>query len=119
VSIEVPIAQLGDELERRPFGYLITVGDDLRPHVVALRPRLVAHDGGPVVRFDAGSRRAAHNIAERPAVTIVFPPTDEGGMSLIVDGTAVDRTDPLDHDRIDIVPTWAVLHRDAPANPDR
>lgn len=110
----MPIADLGDELERRPFGYLVTVGDDLRPHVVALRPRLVAHDGGPVVRFDAGSRSAAHNIAERPAVTIVFPPTDEGGMSLIVDGTAA-----ADANHIDITPSWAVLHRDAPATPDR
>lgn len=114
MSIEVPIAHLGGELERRSFGYLVTVGDDLRAHVVALRPRVVDHDDGPVVRFDAGSRRAAHNIAERPAVTIVFPPTDEGGTSLIVDGTAV-----ADANHIDITPSWAVLHRDAPAIPDR
>ena len=106
----MPISQLGDELGRRPFGYLITVGDDGRPHVVALRPQLVTVADRSVVRFAAGSRRAAHNIGQRPDVTIVFPPTDEGGMSLIVDGAGV-----VDADHIDIDPTWAVLHRDAPS----
>ena len=109
MSIEVAISQLGDELTRRPFRYLLTVGDDHRPHVVALRPQLVTVDEHLVVRFAAGSRRATHNVDVRPDATIVFPPTDDGGMSLIVDGTAVSA-----EDRIDVTPTWAVLHRAAP-----
>jgi hypothetical protein len=64
-----------------------------------------------VLRFDAGGGRACRNATARPQVTIVFPPAPHAdGMSLVVDGDAT-----VDGDLVDVVPTWAVLHRPAPA----
>lgn len=113
VSIEVTVPQLFDEIDAWGFGYLLTVSDGDRPHLLALRP--VAHGSGDrrVLRFDAGGGRACRNAAARPSVSIVFPPnaTSEG-MSLVVDGDAT-----IDGDYVDVRPTWAVLHRKAPAAP--
>lgn len=109
MSIEVPISQLSDDVDRHPFGYLITVGDDRRSHVVALRPMVLTGADAPVLRFTTGSRRASTNVGRHPDVTIVFPPLDEGGMSLIVDGTADAAPG-----HIDVTPARAVLHRAAP-----
>ena len=105
----MPISQLSDELDRRSFGYVLTVGDDHRPHVIALRPQCVMIDGDPVLRFTTDSRRASSNVGARPATTIVFPPLDDDGMSLIVDGSGIATATGLD-----VTPTWAVLHRAAP-----
>ena len=109
MSIDVPIAQLSQELDRRPYGFLITVGDDSRSHVLALRPQIAAVEGDLVIWFATESRRAASNAGVRPEVTIVFPTGDEGGMSLIVDGTATATPN-----RIDVRPSRATLHRAAP-----
>ncbi|MAT07067.1 MAG: hypothetical protein CL424_18700 [Acidimicrobiaceae bacterium] len=119
MSIEVPISQLPDELARREFGYLVTVGDDARAHVIALRTRVVrGADGAVVLRFETGSGRASRNVAGRPTVTVVFPPvelphTEAGDMTLIVDGVARIADGSID-DALDVTPTWAVLHRAAP-----
>lgn len=110
MSIEVPISQLSEALRQHPFGYLITVGDDGRVHVLALRPRLTTTDDGAVIRFVTDSRRTSTNVGAHPDVTVVFPPAEPGAMSLIVDGTAVST-----ESGIDVSPTWAVLHRDAPS----
>ncbi|MCB0966428.1 MAG: hypothetical protein KDB37_06295 [Ilumatobacter sp.] len=114
MSIEVPISQLSDEVPRWGFGYLVTVGDDARAHLLALRPTVEPArdpDGVPVLRFDVGGGRAARNTAIHPNVTIVFPPAPHAdGMSLIIDGEAAD-----DDGTLAVTPTWAVLHRRAPA----
>jgi hypothetical protein len=111
VSIEVPIPQLFDEIEEWGFGYLLTVSDGERPHLLALRPAVSGTGDERVLRFDAGGGRACRNAAVRPSVTIVFPPkaTSEG-LSLVVDGDAT-----VDENHVDVRPTWAVLHRAAPA----
>lgn len=110
MSIEVPIDQLFADLTRWGFCYLVTVSDDQRPHLLALRP-VVAGDGdGRVLRFDAGGGRACRNALVRPDVSLVFPPAaDANGMSLVVDGVAT-----VDGAILDLRPTWAVLHRSAP-----
>lgn len=108
MSVEVPIAQLFDELERWGAGYLLTVSEGERPHLLALRPEAV--DQRRVIRFDAGGGRACGNAATRPSVTVLFPPAPHSdGMSLVVDGTAT-----VDGDIVEVTPTWAVLHRPAP-----
>jgi len=106
VSIAVTIERLMDEVGEWGFGYLLTVSDDSRTHLLALRPQVV----GEVLRFDAGGGRACRNAEARPQVSIVFPPGEHSdGLSLVVDGEAT-----VDGDTIDVRPTSAVLHRPAP-----
>ena len=119
MSIAVPIPQLFDQLDRWGFCYLLTVSDDQRPHLLALRPEVVGAGDGRVLRFEVGAGRAGRNAAQRPEVSVVFPPAEHSeGFSLVVDGRAgpgtsdgfVDTPDGF----LDVVPTWAVLHRPAP-----
>jgi hypothetical protein len=106
VSIAVTIERLMTEVGQWGFGYLLTVSDDQRAHLLALRP----HVFGDVLRFDAGGGSACRNAASRPDVTIVFPPGDHSnGFSLVVNGEAT-----VDGDMIDVRPTSAILHRPAP-----
>ena len=85
------------------WAYLLTVRDDLRPHVVAVTP--VWRDGS--LEMDVG-RGTGRNAAERPAVTLCYPPVQEGGYSLIVDGDAS-----VSDQTVRFTPTGAVLHRPA------
>jgi hypothetical protein len=113
VSVEVPIPQLFDGIAEWGFGYLLTVTEDERTHLIALAPAVRDDGDRQVLRFEAGAGRAGRNVAVRPQVTIVFPPhPDSAGMSLVVDGEAI-----VDGDFVDVRPTWAVMHRKAPPPP--
>ena len=103
MSIPVPLSELGATLSAYPWGYLVTVGDDMRPHLHALP---TVYDGS-VLRAVAG-RTARRNIVPRPEVTMVFPHPDPAEYSLIVDGTAAEQGDD-----VVVVPSHAVLHRPA------
>ncbi len=107
MSVKVDLDQLADALTDFTFAYLITVGADYRAHTVALQP--VFADG----ILDVGSigNTTRKNIAEHDGVTLVWPPSQAGGYTLIVDG----RGEPAD-DRLAVVPTRAVLHRPATLN---
>ena len=106
MSIGVTIERLMAEVGQWGFGYLLTVSDDERTHLVALRPLA----SGEVLRFDAGGGRACRNAEARPHVSIVFPPAEHSnGFSLVVDGDAT-----VDGEFVDVHPTSAVLHRPAP-----
>lgn len=107
MSIRVELGELAAALEAYSFAYLLTVNDDGRPHAVAVTP--VLQDGG--MRVSELGRRTAANAVARPAISLVWPPAEPGGYSLIVDGDA--ETD--DDDDLVITPTTAVLHRPAPA----
>lgn len=110
MSIEVPIDQLFDDVAAWGFCYLLTVSDDGRPHLLALRPQVVGSGVERALRFDAGGGRACRNATSRPQVSLVFPPAEHSdGYSLVVDGDAV-----VDDAAVDVRPTWAVLHRPAP-----
>ncbi len=110
MSIEVPIPELFDRVGSSGFCYLLTVTDDQRTHLLALRPTVVGEGGGRRLRFDVGSGRAGRNATARPQISLVFPPNAEtDGFSLVVDGTAS-----VDGTSLDLEPTWAVLHRPAP-----
>lgn len=107
MSIPVPIAGLAEAMAERPYAYLLTVSDDGRPHAVAVTPRLV--DG--LLRATIG-RRSGQNATARPdALSLVWPPAEVGGYSLIVDGSAV-----VEGETIVVTPTKGVLHRPAPAD---
>ncbi|CAB4999165.1 MAG: pyridoxamine 5'-phosphate oxidase family protein [Actinobacteria bacterium] len=101
MSIAVPLDQLEERLAHFPWGYLITVGDDGRAQSLAVPTRFA--DGVLVATI---GRSAAGNAAARPNVTMVFPGVSGNELSLIVDGDAR-----VDADRIEVTPTWAVLHR--------
>lgn len=109
MSIRVALHELADEVGRWGFGYLLTVSDDGRPHVLALVPT-VSGTTTPVLRFDAGGGRACRNAAVRPDVSVVFPPAQHSdGFSLVVDGAAT-----VDGDVIEVAVSSALLHRPAP-----
>lgn len=104
MSVKVDLGELGQHVARHPFAYLLTVGEDLRAHAVAVTPTL--EDGGLLVT--GLGRRTSANVAARPDVSLVWPPHEPGGYSLIVDGraTVIDETARVE-------PSHAVLHRPA------
>ena len=107
MSIPVAVAGLAEALAEYSYAYLLTVSDDGRPHAVAISPRI--EDG--VLRAGVGHRSSV-NVAARPdAVSLVWPPSQPGGYSLIVDGAAS-----VDDETITVRPDKAVLHRPAPAD---
>jgi hypothetical protein len=106
MSVKVDLDQLAGALEDFTFAYLVTVGDDYRAHTVSVEP--VFADGvidvGPI---GGGTRR---NLAQHDGVTLVWPPSQPGDYTLIVDGQG----QPIaDDDRLRIAPARAVLHRKA------
>jgi hypothetical protein len=104
MSVKVDLDKLADALADYTFGYLITVGDDYRAHTVAVEPVLTA-GAFDVGQMGSGTRR---NAGEHPDVTVVWPPAEAGGYSLIVDGRAE-----VSDDGLKVVPTRAVMHRRA------
>lgn len=105
MSIDLSLRRLADSLTRYHFAYLLTVGDDERAHVVAVQPTL-AND--TLIIEDPG-RKTHANLAARPLVTLVWPPTDPSDYSLIVDGAGSMRDG-----KLVVTATRAVLHRPAP-----
>jgi len=107
MSIPVEVGDLGQALEGFAAGYLLT-SDDGRVKVVTVEPSIV--DG--VLQVAAPGRGTLANIAGNAAVTLVFPPLEQRGHTLLVDGTAE-----ADGDDVRVTPSGAVLHR-PPAHAD-
>jgi hypothetical protein len=111
MSIPVSLDKLRAEVERygaTPF--LLTVSDDARPHSVSVA---VAWQGDALV-MNPGKRTRA-NVAARALVSLLWPPIEAGGYSLIVDAEGSVRGDG-EAARVLARPTRAVLHR--PATPE-
>jgi len=106
MSVKVDLDQLAGALADFTFAYLITVDDDYHAHTVAVEPVLAdgVIDVGPV----GGS--TSRNLGAHINVTLVWPPRERGGYSLIVDGAA---TPPDEDAALTVVPNRAVLHRKA------
>lgn len=103
MSIPVDLAALGEALARHDTAYLLTGGGS-RPHVAQVFPRL---SEGVLVIEEPG-RTARRVVGEQPAVSVLLPPREPGGYSLIIDGDAS-----LDAGVMSIAPSHAVLHRAA------
>jgi hypothetical protein len=107
VSIAVDLAELPAHISRfGPSAFLVTSSTDGPPHVSSV----VVTVAGDRLDVPAG-RKTRANVAERPAVTLVWPGDPDGDYCLIVDGAAgVGTTEDLL-----VRPTSAVLHRLAKA----
>lgn len=115
MSVPVRIEDLGDALQAVGSGYLLTTALDGagRIKAVSVDPELV--DG--VLRTQP-SRGSAANLASNPLVTLVFPPLEHHGFTLIVDGTAAvaGSEDPAGREAeetIAVTPSSAIWHRPA------
>jgi hypothetical protein len=106
---KVDLQALANALADYPYAYLITVDDDYRAHTVTVEPQLRE------ATLDVGliGGRTRNNLARRPDVTLLWPPAEPGGYSLIVDGTAEVTEAGVETARLTVVPTRALLHRDA------
>jgi hypothetical protein len=110
---KVDLQRLAAALPNYPFAYLITVDDGYRAHTVAIEPVL----RGSILDVGRIGGRTRTNLVQRSDVTLLWPPPEPGGYSLIVDGIA-EVTDPensADDEtaRLGVVPTRALLHREA------
>jgi len=106
VSVAVAIERLREEVARYgPTAFILTVSDDGRPHAVSAT---VAWEGDDLL--GGCGRSTAAYAAARPEISLLWPPVEPGGYSLIVDGTAsvVDQ-------EVRLRPSRAVLHRSAPS----
>jgi hypothetical protein len=101
MSILVDLADLPATLADFGRGYLLTSADG---GVKAVSVRAEAGDGTLLVR--APGRGSVANVATNATVTLLFPPRQEGGMTLLVDGSAA-----TEGDDVRVEPTGAVLHR--------
>lgn len=110
MSVKVDIDELAGALQDFGYAYLITVGADHRAHAIAVQPVLT----GGVFHLGAAGATTSRNLKQHDAVTLLWPPREPGGYSLIVDGTGtVDAS-------LTVTPQRAVLHRpagEAPAGP--
>ena len=88
--------------------YLVTVTAELRPHCSVVHPDWDQVSGRPVVA--APSSWAECERMGHTAVTLLWPPTEIDGYSLIVDGTATTTAQGSEQ-RLVITPSRAVLHR--------
>ena len=107
MSIPVDPSELEHELNR--FGraaFLLTVSDDHTSHVAHM-----------TLRFQEGalycpiSKTAARNVEARPKVVLLWPPYENNGYSMIVDGECG-----VEGEELKVVRTSGVLHR--PATPE-
>jgi hypothetical protein len=104
----VDFDRLAEKLTGRDHAYLITVGDDGRPHPVPVMPVL---DGDTVQIGALGGRRSHANLSRSSDVTLLWPPPEPGGYTIIADGQAEVSDGEGGLASLKIVPSRAVLIR--------
>lgn len=111
---KVDFERLAAALPDYPYAYLVTVDDDYRAHTVTVEPQL--REGILNVGLIGG--RTRQNLAQRRDITLLWPPPEPGGYSLIVDGEAevTPENGAGGAVRLAVVPIRALLHREAAAD---
>jgi hypothetical protein len=105
MSVSVGLDALRERVdEYGPAAYLVTVGDDGRPHTVSVR---AVWDDGRLVT--GAGRTTAKNVTNHPHVSLLWP-GPLAGYALIVDGAAAIRGNG-ESATVVIEPARAVLHR--------
>ncbi|MHA7666096.1 pyridoxamine 5'-phosphate oxidase family protein [Mycolicibacterium sp. HS_4_1] len=104
MSAHVDLDQLAGAVDDFAFAYLVTVTDDHRAHVVTVQPTLA--DG--VFDIAAIGTRTSENLKHHSDVTLIYPPREADGYTLLIDG----RADVKDT-RLQVFPSRAILHRQA------
>jgi hypothetical protein len=101
MSIPVDLADLAEALQDFGAGYLLTTtGASVK--VVTVDPEVT--DGALFV--ERPGKGTVANLAGNPVLTLVFPPREPKGFTLLVDGTGE-----LAGDDVRVTPTGAILHR--------
>jgi hypothetical protein len=114
MSIPVEVGDLGKALEGFGAGYLLTASASGAVKAVTVEPTV--EDGVLVVT--GPGRGSLAIVGANPSVTLLFPPLEQRGYTLLVDGTAEAAGDD-----VRVTPAGAVLHRpaahaDGPPAPD-
>lgn len=105
MSVSVPLPELAEELGRRSMpAYVMTSTGAKAPHASAAFLRF----DGRVLIAGCGDTMAG-NLATQPSASVIVPPDEPDGYTLIVDATA----EIVDGDvrEVHLTPTKAVLHR--------
>lgn len=102
MSIPVDVAKLDQALAEFDAGYLVTVSAEGAAKVVTVEPTV--SDG--ILLLEGPGHGSLANSAGNARVTLVFPPAERHGFTLLVDGTAA-----ADGDDLRVTPASAVLHR--------
>lgn len=109
--VTVPVGLDQVRAEAAKYGdtpYLLTVSEDGRPHAVSVR---VGFEEGEITM--PGGNRSRANASARPEVTLLWPTAEDGGFTLIVDGSAS-----VEGEQISVRPVAAILHRTFAADAD-
>jgi hypothetical protein len=104
MSIPVDVADLERALAAYGAGYLLTTSAQGTVKAVTVEPAV----DGDVVLVRAPGGGTLRNLGANAAVTLLFPPLEPRGFTLLVDGTGA-----VDGEDVRVTPTGAVLHRPA------
>jgi hypothetical protein len=108
MSLKVELADLESKAAEHGAGFLLSAGASGGPHAMHLVFGMSTAHGSVTVTCAVG-RTARANIEVNPAVTLLWPPAEAGGYSLIADGQASCDAE----GQAAITVTGAVLHRPA------
>jgi hypothetical protein len=106
MSVKVELGELAATLADFDVAYLVTVSDEGRAHVLSV----FADPTPDGLVVDGVGRHTQANATAHPDVTLVFPPRQRDGYTLLVDGRAT-----VDGTTVTVAPAKAILHRPAVA----
>ncbi len=108
MSLKVELVDLEGKATEHGAGYLLSAGSSGGPHAMHLVFGMTTADDSVTATCAVG-RTGRANIEVNPAVTLLWPPAETGGYSLIADGQASCDAE----GQVAITITGAVLHRPA------
>lgn len=102
MSIPVDVGDLPRTLPDFGPGYLLTVSPEGRVKAVSVEPIVE----GETMLVRGPGRGSLANVGGNPVLTLLYPPREASGFSLLVDGTGS-----VEGEDVRVSPSSAVLHR--------